>query len=136
MKAPAARPSEKPHHPHWPLSVLLFALTMPPVPDPSTWIRIKLGARILADGAIPRSEPFSYGAAGARWSTHSWLTDVLFAKLDALGGAGLLAAVTGAAIAGAFPPLLPINHGSPMVAAAILSIGACAAWTGFAQTPL
>ncbi|MFI5350754.1 MAG: hypothetical protein ACHQ2Z_14500 [Elusimicrobiota bacterium] len=140
MKAPAAHPNEKPHHPHWPLSALLFAfvftLAMLAVHDPSTWIRIKLGAKILSDGAIPRVEPFSYGAAGARWSTHSWLSDVIFAKLDALGGSGLLTAFTGAAIAGAFALLLPINHGNPMIAATILSIGACAAWTGFAETPL
>jgi hypothetical protein len=32
--------------------------------------------------------------------------------------------------------MLPINHGNPMLAATLLSIGACAAWTGFAETPL
>ncbi len=140
MKAPAAHPHEKPHHPHWPLAALLFAfvfaLTQLSPHDPSTWIRIKLGAKILSEGALPRTEPFSYGAAGARWSTHSWLTDVVFAKLDALGGPGLLTALTSAAIAGAFALMLPINHGNPMIAATLLSLGACAAWTGFAETPL
>ena len=140
MKAPAAQPNEKPHHPHWPLSALLFAfvfaLTLLAVHEPSTWIRIKVGAKILSEGTLPRAEPFSYGAAGAKWTTHSWLTDVLFAKLDELGGPGLLTAVTGAAIAGAFALMLPINHGNPMIAATLLSFGACAAWTGFAATPL
>ena len=140
MKAPAADSHEKPHHPHWPLAVLLFAfvfaLTMLSPRDPSTWIRIKVGAKILSDGALPRVEPFSYGASGARWTTHSWLADVLFAKLDALGGSGLVASFTGAAIAGAFALMLPINHGNPMIAATLLSVGACAAWTGFAETPL
>jgi hypothetical protein len=144
MKAPAKatppHPYEKPHHPHWPLSVLLFAfvlaLALISVHDPSTWIRIKVGAKILSDGVLPRVEPFSYGAAGAPWTTHSWLADVLFAKLDALGGPGLLNAFTGAAIAAAFALMLPINHGNPMIAATLLSVGACAAWTGFAETPM
>jgi hypothetical protein len=138
--APAAHPHEKPHHPHWPLSALLFAfvfaVAMLSVHEPSTWIRIKLGSQILSTGALPRAEPFSFGAAGARWTTHSWLSDVLFAKLDALGGPTLVAAVTSAAIAGAFALLLPISHGNPMVSATLLSLGACAAWAGFAETPL
>jgi hypothetical protein len=140
MKASAEHPHEKPHHPHWPLSALLlafvFAVAMLSVHDPSTWIRIKLGTKILSEGTLPRSEPFSYGAAGAPWTTHSWLSDVIFAKLDALGGSGLVTAFTAAAIAGAFALMLPINHGNPMLAATLLSIGACAAWTGFAETPL
>ena len=140
MKAQAAHPHEKPYHPHWPLSVLLFAfvfaLAMQSAHDPSTWIRIKVGARILSEHVLPRVEPFSYGAAGAPWTTHSWLADVAFAKLDAMGGPRLVTAFTGAAIAGAFALMLPINHGNPMVAATLLSVGACAAWTGFVETPL
>ena len=139
-KAQAAHPHEKPHHPHWPLSALLFtfvfATAMLSVHEPSTWIRIKLGAKILSEGTLPRAEPFSYGAAGARWTTHSWLGDVVFAKLDALGGAGLVTAFTSAAIAAAFALMLPISHGNPMVSATLLSLGACAAWAGFAETPL
>jgi len=137
--APSAHPHEKPHHPHWPLAVLLFgfvfALGLGSVHDPSTWIRVKTGAKIAADGALPRTEPFSSGAAGAAWTTHSWLADVLFFKLDALGGPALVSVVKSAALAGAFALLLPLNHGSPMVAASLLSAGACAAWAGFAETP-
>ncbi|MFI5362300.1 MAG: hypothetical protein ACHQ49_10050 [Elusimicrobiota bacterium] len=140
MKAPAERPHEKPHHPHWPLAALLFvfvfALARLSAHDPSTWIRIKVGQRILSEGAVPRVEPFSYGAAGAPWTTNSWLADVLFAKLDALGGPGLVTAFTAAAVAGAFALMLPINHGNPLVAATLLSLGACAAWAGFAETPM
>jgi hypothetical protein len=138
--APAAHPHEKPHHPHWPLSALLFvfvfATAMLSVHEPSTWIRVKMGAKILSDGTLPRTEPFSFGAAGARWTTHSWLGDVLFAKLDAAGGPQLVSVVTSAAVAAAFALLLPISHGSPMIAATLLSLGACAAWSGLAETPL
>lgn len=134
----AAHAHEKPHHPHWPLAALIFffvfALGMSSVHEPSTWISIHTGAKILADGALPVTEPFSYGAGGSAWSTYSWLSDVLFAKLDVLGGPGLLSALKSAALAGGFALLLPINHGSPLVAATLLSLGACAGWTGFTET--
>ncbi|MDE2489385.1 MAG: hypothetical protein KGM24_00965, partial [Elusimicrobia bacterium] len=135
-----ARPHEKPHHPHWPLAALLFvfvfALGMRSVHEPSTWIALRTGRLILAAHALPRTDPFSYGAAGAAWTTPSWLADVLFAKLDAWGGPLLLIAFKSAVVAAAFALLLPINHGSPMVAAALLSVGACASWTGLTETPL
>lgn len=136
--APAAHAHEKPHHPHWPLAALVFAfvfaLGMSSVHEPSTWISIRTGAKILSDGALPRAGAFSYGAEGSAWSTHSWLADVLFAKLDALGGPGLLSALKSAALAGGFALLLPINHGSPLVAATLLCLGACAGWSGFTET--
>ena len=63
MKSRDGKPHEKPHHPHWPLAALLFvfvfALGMLSVHDSSTWIRVKVGAKILSDGALPRVEPFS-----------------------------------------------------------------------------
>lgn len=140
MKSRDGVPHEKPHHPHWPLAALLFGLVfafgMLSIHDPSTWIRVKMGAKILADHAIPRSEPFSYGAAGAPWTTHSWLTDAVFAKIFALGGPGLLIAFKSVVLAAAFALLLPINHGNPIVAATLLATGAAAAWTGFAELPL
>lgn len=136
--APAVHAHEKPHHPHWPLAVLVFAfvfaLGVSSVHAPSTWLSIRTGAKILADGAIPRVDPFSFGAGGGVWSTHSWLSDVLFAKLAAWGGPGLLIAFKSVVLAVAFALLLPINHGSPLVAATILCLGACAGWAGFTET--
>lgn len=135
---PPAHAHEKPHHPHWPLAALVFAfvfaLGLGSVHESSTWLSIRAGSKILADGAIPRTETFSYGALGASWSTHSWLADVLFAKLDALGGPRLLTALKSAVIAGGFALLLPVNHGSPLVAATLLCLGACAGWRGFVET--
>ncbi len=138
--AAAGHPNEKPYHQHWPLFALLFvfvfALGMTSVHEPSTWIRVKTGAKILADGALPKTDPFSYGGAGAPWTTHSWLSDVVFAKLDAWGGPPLLAIFKSVVLAAAFSLLLPINHGNPLVAASLLAAGAWAAWAGFAETPL
>jgi hypothetical protein len=118
---------------------LLFAFVLSlglfSVHEPSTWVRVKVGQRILSEGVLPRVETFSYGAAGAPWTTESWLTDVLFAKLDVWGGAVLVSLFKSAVIAGGFALLLPISHGNPVLAAALLSIGAWSAWAGFAETP-
>ncbi|MBI4060957.1 MAG: hypothetical protein HY403_05945 [Elusimicrobia bacterium] len=139
MKAHGAHPHEKPHHPHWPLETLLFAFVFAlgwrSVHAPETWIHLKTGAKILAERALPRTDPFSYGSADAAWTTDSWLFDVAAAKLDALGGVNLVMAAKSLAAASAFALLLPINRGSPLAAASILALGACAGWAGLVETP-
>ncbi len=89
----------------------------------------------MADGALPHTDPFSYGSAGARWTTYSWLADILFAKLEAIGGATALILLKSAVIGVAFAALLPVSSGGPVLAAVILSAGATAAWAGLTETP-
>ena len=139
MKAHIVQAHEKPHHPHWPLQTLLFAfifaLGWRSVHAPETWIHLKTGAHILAEGRLPTADPFGYGSSGAAWTTDSWLFDVAAAKLDQLGGAPLLIGVKSSVAAAAFALLLPINAGSPLAAATLLALGACAGWAGLVETP-
>ena len=132
-------PHEKPHHRHWPLETLLFAfvfmLGWRSVHAPETWIYLKTGAKILAERSLPRTDPFGYGSAGGAWTTDSWLFDASAAKLDSVGGVDAVVLVKSLAAAAAFTLLLPINHGSPLVAASLLALGACAGWTGLVETP-
>ncbi|MBI2386451.1 MAG: hypothetical protein HYV14_10610 [Elusimicrobia bacterium] len=134
-----AHPHDKPHHPHWPLETLLFAFVFAlgwrSVHAPETWIHLKTGAKILAEHALPRTDPFGYGASGGAWSTDSWLFDVVAARLDALGGVKAVVFLKSVAAAAAFALLLPVNHGSPLAAAALLALGACAGWAGLVETP-
>jgi len=134
-----AHPHEKPHHPHWPLETLLFAFVFAlgwrSVHAPETWIHLKTGAKILAEHVLPKADPFGYGSAGASWTTDSWLFDVVAAKLDYLGGVKAVVLWKSLAAAAAFALLLPINHGSPLAAASLLALGACAGWTGLVETP-
>ena len=87
MKAKAhphrdAHPHEKPHHPHWPLAALLFffvlALGLTSVHEPSTWLHIRTGAKILSEHRVPLTDPFSYTVSGRAWTSDSWLGDSLF----------------------------------------------------------
>ncbi|MDX6768548.1 MAG: hypothetical protein SF051_03385 [Elusimicrobiota bacterium] len=141
-RAPAhahAHPHEKPHHPHWPLASILFAfvllLGLRSAHEPKTWLHVATGARILEQRAVPRADPFSAGAAGARWSTDSWLADAAMAKADAVGGPRLVVFLKSVVLAFAFALLLPVNHGSPLAAATLLALGALGAWPGFTETP-
>ena len=137
--ADAGHPHEKPHHPHWPLAASLalfvFVLGLLSVHDSATCIHVKTGAKIIAEGALPKVDPFSYGSAGSRWTTYSWLSDVLFAKLESFGGPRALVLLKSAIVGVAFAALLPISSGGPLLAAFVLSAGAVAAWAGLTETP-
>ncbi|MDP3542706.1 MAG: hypothetical protein Q8T11_09610 [Elusimicrobiota bacterium] len=134
-----AHPHEKPHHPHWPLETLLFAFVFAlgwrSVHAPETWIHLKTGAKMLAEHALPMTDPFSYGSSGGAWTTDSWLFDAVAAKLDALGGVKAVVFLKSLVAGAAFALLLPINHGSPLAAASLLALGACAGWAGLVETP-
>ncbi|MDE2237781.1 MAG: hypothetical protein KGK30_07820, partial [Elusimicrobia bacterium] len=137
--APDRHPHDKPHHPHWPLACALFAavffLGELSIHDPATWIHIRTGQLILARGALPHADPFSYTASGRPWTTSSWLADCLFYLVhEALGPRGLIA-LKSAVVAGAFSLLLPLNPASPLTAAGLLGLGAAASWGGLAELP-
>jgi hypothetical protein len=139
MKSAAPRAHDKPHHPHWPLAALLFVLVFgfawDGVRGAGTWIDIRAGRLILETGVVPRADPFSYGSARAGWTIDSWLSDVLFAKADALGGPDLVRGLTSAAVAAGFALLLPISHGDPLAAAGLLAFAAAAGWAGLGPAP-
>ena len=135
----SAHPHEKPNHPHWPLACLLFlfvlALGLSSVHDPATWIHIRTGAKILAQRAVPLTDPFSYTVSGRAWTTDSWLADVLFYVVhESFGPRGLILLKSAVAAAG-FALLLPLNFASPLTSAMVLGLGAVSAWTGLTEMP-
>ena len=54
--------------------------------DPDLWGRISMGAVLFDAGHLPRSDDFSYTAAGASWVDHEWLSGVVFYGLLRAGG--------------------------------------------------
>lgn len=64
---------------------------MRPAPDPDPWWHLATGEWILRHGTIPRTDPFSWTAAGRLWTAHEWGSETIFALIDrSVGPIGLL----------------------------------------------
>jgi hypothetical protein len=61
--------------------------------DPGTGWHLATGHLILDTGAIPRTDPFSFTAAGRDWVNYYWLFEVVSAAAERLGGLPLFAAL-------------------------------------------
>jgi hypothetical protein len=88
---------------------LLFAITALALPvvlasspkifnDGDVSWHIAAGQWILAHGAIPTTDPFSYTAAGQPWVVTEWLADAVFGFAYRAGGYGGLSAIVAAAL--------------------------------------
>jgi hypothetical protein len=74
--------------------------------DPDTYWHIAAGRWIIAHGAVPRQDVFSFSMPGTPWTSPEWLVEIIIAWLyDLLGWAGLVAA-TALSIAAASAILL------------------------------
>ena len=58
--------------------------------DCDTGWHIRTGEWILANGWVPVKDIFSFSKPGAPWFAWEWLSDVLFARINAVGGLQLL----------------------------------------------
>lgn len=65
----------------------------------SGW-HIRTGEAILATGALPHADPYSFSRAGHSWLAWEWGADVLMGGAHRLGGAGCVALLYAVAIAG------------------------------------
>jgi hypothetical protein len=86
------------------IATFLFALSAfsPKVlGDGDTWSHLATGEWILAHGGPPRVDPFSYSMAGAPWTAHEWLSDVLLTLAYRVDGWSGVALLTGLAAASA-----------------------------------
>ena len=67
--------------------------------DGDTWSHVATGEWIIAHGSAPHVDPFSHSMAGAPWTAHEWLSEVLLALAFRLGGWSGVVLLTGAAAA-------------------------------------
>jgi hypothetical protein len=82
------------------IAIAIFALSVfsPRVlGDGDTWSHLATGQWILAQGDVPRVDPFSYTMQGAPWTAHEWLAEVLMALVFQAAGWPGLVILTGAA---------------------------------------
>lgn len=68
--------------------------------DGDTGWHIRTGEYILAHGAVPHADPFSFTRPGAPWCAWEWLADVLFALAHRAAGLRGVVFLAGVVIAG------------------------------------
>jgi hypothetical protein len=68
--------------------------------DPDFWWHLAVGEDILRDG-IPRTDAYSWTAAGESWIAHEWLSEVIIALVQRTAGYGGNAILFTACIVGA-----------------------------------
>ncbi len=89
------------------------------------WWHLAAGRFIVAERAIPRTDPFSYTALGARWIDHEWLFQLLAYGVHELGGvAGLTVLRVAVVVAISLVVLRFVRReaGIPTPAAAVLLV--------------
>lgn len=65
--------------------------SLAPPSDPDLWWHLRAGDLIIAERALPDTDPWSLAAAGREWVAHSWLSEVLLSALhDAMGLKGVV----------------------------------------------
>jgi hypothetical protein len=70
-----------------------FAMARYILTDQDPYWHIAAGRWIIAHGAVPRHDVFSYSMRGAPWVPHEWLSEVILAAAyDGFGWAGLIVA--------------------------------------------
>jgi hypothetical protein len=77
------------------VSVVLVSLlpVTSSIRDPDFWWHLRAGQIILDTHALITTDPFTYTVSDHTWVMHEWLTEVLFATLDRVGGLGLIVLV-------------------------------------------
>jgi hypothetical protein len=71
-----------------------------PLVDNSFFTHLATGRIILERGAVPSADPYTFTAHGEPWVVQSWLASVLYATVEALGGATGLRVLMGLVAAG------------------------------------
>ena len=111
--------------------VLLLTLGPRLLNDPDSYSHIAVGRWIIAHGAVPANDPFSFSMPGAPWITFEWLSEVIYAAVYALSGWAGVACVGGSGDRARFWPAdaFLLREFSPtpvllMVIAAVSAAGA------------
>jgi hypothetical protein len=68
------------------LALLVLSVSIAPVTNNDIFLHLKTGHRILQTGQVPRVDDYSTLARGRPYVAHEWLSAVLFALGESLGG--------------------------------------------------
>ncbi len=110
---------------------VVIALTLPallsllvPLPAVDLAYQVRAGDEILATGALPTVDTWTYTIAGAPWVDQQWLAQVLLAAGYAIGGWELLAVARAALVVLTLGLLLAamVERSAPIRTAAVLTL--------------
>ena len=71
------------------VAIFLFTLALfapQALGDGDTWSHVATGEWIIAHGAAPHADPFSFSMPGAPWTAHEWLSELMLALAFRFGG--------------------------------------------------
>lgn len=105
----------------------LFALTAKSATDPDFGWHLRTGEYIVTTSSIPRTDFFSYTAAGEPWITHEWLTQTIIYLLYQTGGIIALVFFFALVATATFWLLYLRCEGKPYLAAFVVLFAALAA---------
>jgi hypothetical protein len=100
------------------------------------WWHLSTGQYILHTRAIPHTDPFSSTFAGKPWTTHEWLSDVLFYYVYSMAGSPGLLCFCGVVLALAFWFAYRSLSGPLLIRLLALVLGIWAARPSFSVRPL
>lgn len=84
------------------IALVAFAVVLWPrevLNDGDTWWHLSVGDWIIANRAVPHTDPFSYTFAGQSWVAHEWLSELLMSLSFTAGGWPGVMVLTAAAFA-------------------------------------
>jgi hypothetical protein len=96
--------------------ISLFAITSRPVLDADFWWHLRAGQIIIANHAIPITDPFSFTVLGNKWIAHEWLSESIIYCIYQLGGLTLLALIFSGIITTGYYLAYQRSQGQPYIA--------------------
>lgn len=110
----------------WLALVPLALLPAGQLANSDAWWQIRTGQLIASTGRLPRTDPFSWTAAGRPWRLNSWAYDVLLSAAHHAAGLAGAAFLGGALAAGTVAAMLALARwwqAPPLAAVLTLMIG-------------
>ncbi len=115
--------------------IALFTMAVRYPADSDTWWHMRAGQTMWQSRALLTTDPFSHTQAGAPWINHSWLAQLLWYGLLALGGWPAVSLGLAALVTGAFGLAWRQGEGNRYVRAFAVVLGAIASSLVWAARP-
>src|SRR5258708_38583069 len=108
------------------LFILLFAMAVRIPVDTDTWWHLRSGEYILANRAVPLTDPFSLTRLNQPWIDHSWGSQLIMVAFYRLGGNVRLAIYTALLAPAGMYLVFLMREGNVFLGAFVLVLAAAA----------